>query len=603
MLATVISDPATPMPLSVGIFGEWGSGKSYFMGLMREEIERLSGSGLKAYLKNVVQIGFNAWHYADTNLWASLGDEIFRQLAGPGETAPEGRRRLREELVSGAAEREALEARAAQARAETVRLKAALYEAMSARQLRAKDLLNAIKNSAQLRKQLDRVWRQLGIDTETQQAQTLADQLSGADSAAGPLSGVLARQRTWTLIAICLTAVLGVLAAVWAPAAWGRWLGGSGVAAVVVTISVVTAWIGRARSGLAQLRYIAADINKNAVISADQRTAEAVKDAVHELRQAEALEAVAQARLDEMSERVTQLARDLADLLPGQRLYSFLAERATGGQYASQLGLISTIRKDFEHLVELLRDWRVAGSDEAAPRPIDRIVLYIDDLDRCRPQQVVDVLQAVHLLLALDLFVVVVGVDPRWLRRSLQHQYEGILGVGEVREPADQPLWQITPNDYLEKIFNIPFVLPGIPEGSFERMLRGLSGPVSDRAEYAQEDHQMNDPAVPVTPRQQLHVEPGATVTIERHSELAASFVGDSDELPRPLTEPELAFLGALQVYIGTPREAKRMVTIRKSCDPVRVYPGRRGPARSQPHDFRIPTKDVQPLPHDQVHP
>ena len=32
-------------------------------------------------------------------------------------------------------------------------------------------------------------------------------------------------------------------------------------------------------------------------------------------------------------------------------------------------------------------------------------------------------------------------------------------------------------------------------------------------------------------------------------------------------------------------------VTIRKSCGPVRVCPGRRGLARSQAHDFRIRTR------------
>jgi hypothetical protein len=55
---------------------------------------------------------------------------------------------------------------------------------------------------------------------------------------------------------------------------------------------------------------------------------------------------------------------------------------------------------------------------------IDRVVLYIDDLDRCPPAKVLEVLEAVHLLLALELFVVVVGVDPRWLRNSLRHQYQ-----------------------------------------------------------------------------------------------------------------------------------------------------------------------------------
>ncbi len=44
---------------------------------------------------------------------------------------------------------------------------------------------------------------------------------------------------------------------------------------------------------------------------------------------------------------------------------------------------------------------------------LNRIVLYIDDLDRCPPKRVVEVLQAVHLLLAFELFVVVVGVDAR----------------------------------------------------------------------------------------------------------------------------------------------------------------------------------------------
>ena len=55
--------------------------------------------------------------------------------------------------------------------------------------------------------------------------------------------------------------------------------------------------------------------------------------------------------------------------------------------------------------------------DDDAPewdtRPIERIVLYIDDLDRCPPERVVEVLQAVHLLLAFELFVVVVAVDAR----------------------------------------------------------------------------------------------------------------------------------------------------------------------------------------------
>lgn len=79
MLATVLADNSIPLPLSVGVFGEWGSGKSSFMGLLRAEVERLSRSANPTYCDEIVQIGFNAWHYADSNLWASLDREGTRR--------------------------------------------------------------------------------------------------------------------------------------------------------------------------------------------------------------------------------------------------------------------------------------------------------------------------------------------------------------------------------------------------------------------------------------------------------------------------------------------------------------------------------------------
>jgi hypothetical protein len=36
----------------------------------------------------------------------------------------------------------------------------------------------------------------------------------------------------------------------------------------------------------------------------------------------------------------------------------------------------------------------------------------------------VKVLEAIHLLLAFELFVVVVGVDPRWLNNALSEKYK-----------------------------------------------------------------------------------------------------------------------------------------------------------------------------------
>src|SRR5262249_31672026 len=50
---------------------------------------RKSGLGQKkfGYYKNIVQVEFNAWHYVEGNLWASLVEHIFSnlRLEGSGE--------------------------------------------------------------------------------------------------------------------------------------------------------------------------------------------------------------------------------------------------------------------------------------------------------------------------------------------------------------------------------------------------------------------------------------------------------------------------------------------------------------------------------------
>jgi hypothetical protein len=51
-------------------------------------------------------------------------------------------------------------------------------------------------------------------------------------------------------------------------------------------------------------------------------------------------------------------------------------------------------------------------------------------------------------------------------------------------------------------------------------------------------------------------------VPIEERSELASGHDGTADDPPRPLTEQELELLGALESFIGTPREAKRLFNL-----------------------------------------
>jgi hypothetical protein len=142
---------------------------------------------------------------------------------------------------------------------------------------------------------------------------------------------------------------------------------------------------------------------------------------------------------------------------------------------------VSLARRDFQELSNLFADAEALRKMEdkmpdkklrELASSIDRIVLFVDDLDRCQPEKVVEVLQAVHLLLAYPLFAVVVGVDQRCLRQSLRVEFKGLLDSDSESGKEGRPA---TPLDYLEKIFHVPFHLPQMTSTGFGNMIDKLT--------------------------------------------------------------------------------------------------------------------------------
>lgn len=189
----------------------------------------------------------------------------------------------------------------------------------------------------------------------------------------------------------------------------------------------------------------------------------------------------AKQRLQKAQERVAQARKEIVEINKGKRLASFIERRLSSNDYQKHLGLISLIRQDFDKLSQYLQQRIEELQDD---RKIDRIVLYIDDLDRCPPEKVVEVLQAIHLLLAFPLFVVVVGVDVRWISRSLMKRYGDMLSryqpttkEGGTQKPtklSKSLRGSATPFDYLEKIFQIPFKIKPLADNDKEQYLSKL---------------------------------------------------------------------------------------------------------------------------------
>ncbi|MGH8917796.1 MAG: P-loop NTPase fold protein, partial [Actinomycetes bacterium] len=83
--AHLIAAKTLTPPLAIGLFGDWGAGKSYFLRSVQRRIDQLVGTEAAEaqsppFYRSIAQIEFNAWQYVEGNLWASLLEHLFRNL-------------------------------------------------------------------------------------------------------------------------------------------------------------------------------------------------------------------------------------------------------------------------------------------------------------------------------------------------------------------------------------------------------------------------------------------------------------------------------------------------------------------------------------------
>ncbi|MBD2469577.1 P-loop NTPase fold protein [Nostoc sp. FACHB-145] len=105
---------------------------------------------------------------------------------------------------------------------------------------------------------------------------------------------------------------------------------------------------------------------------------------------------------------------------------------------------------------------KIDNLKKAFPRGPARVIVYIDDLDRCPPNIVVEVLEAVQLLVKNRLFIAVLAIDERYINRALAKQYQGVLSRQGRPSPAD----------YLEKIIQIPYRVTPITDSALRQYLK-----------------------------------------------------------------------------------------------------------------------------------
>jgi KAP family P-loop domain/TIR domain len=78
-----------------------------------------------------------------------------------------------------------------------------------------------------------------------------------------------------------------------------------------------------------------------------------------------------------------------------------------------------------------------------------RVVVLIDDLDRCFPDQAIRLLESIKLVLAQPGFIFILGVARQVVEGYLQHRYSSEYGIKDFRGQL-----------YLDKIVQLPFHIP-----------------------------------------------------------------------------------------------------------------------------------------------
>jgi WD40 repeat protein len=264
-------------------------------------------------------------------------------------------------------------------------------------------------------------------------------------------------------------------------------------------------------------------------------------------------------KLDDLTKKATQMVDEVAverGRDAGDSTYQFnkvLDNLIKSNNYRRLRGSVGFAYHDLRRLIDALR--RANRKCEPGTSVVERIVLYIDDLDRCPPDRVAEVIQAVNLLMSMQIFIVVVAVNPQWLFQSLEQAHATDV-PGDRRERHQRAL------GLLDKVFNLVYTMR--PLG--ERRATYLMSLIDDM-----EREQLPVAAVPTTngahPGQQA---PGWSPSGPGRplARLGIGFAppqASAWDLPNRtlrISQPEIDLLLSLSTLLRGPRAVKKLMNI-----------------------------------------
>jgi transcriptional regulator with XRE-family HTH domain len=574
-LAVLLTARNLNPPLALGLFGDWGSGKTFFMKTLERKIAALADDAAdedNLFCRSVVSVWFNAWHYSRADLWTSLIHHIFVSLLGD-TSAPQ--RILDDALAEVEGIREVKTAaafRVAEAQHNTERAIEGLNRVAieheqanrDASHVNSKDIWAAVSADDEILQDFNEAASMIGFPAVGANAREISEAVAEASEAVSSARFLMATAGRWKsplILGLTIAALISVGGLIVASkVGWTHnWLGPvfASISQLAAICSGAAVWIARQASLARQLLEPAEKIKRQLnerLAAARAIQQEEILSARERLRQAEIELEHARDALKMAEGREAAAQEQLHDLSGPRLLERYLSERIQSVEYNRYLGPVALAHRDLRDLESYLR-----SAADGHGRLIDRIVLYIDDLDRCSTAIVVKVLEAVHLLLALPLFVVVVGVDSRWLAKSLSEE-RSLLTLSRAPSAGDAYL-SATSADYLDKIFQLSYELPEITPERCSDLLTYAALQTQPQVPYVQANS-TRSPFMPVASQASDSIQASEdTYDLSNGHKLQDDHIAASEALVLDTQELQLLKVVA-PLLSSSPRRAKRFVNI-----------------------------------------
>ncbi|HEX6188367.1 MAG TPA: P-loop NTPase fold protein [Pyrinomonadaceae bacterium] len=213
--------------------------------------------------------------------------------------------------------------------------------------------------------------------------------------------------------------------------------------------------------------------------------------------------------------------------------------------YREQMGFQHRVKDDLKFVYDFVATRLNRSFNRAGPF---RVVVYIDDLDRCSETKIMELLQAINLILADCEFFVFVGMDTEMIYRAINSYY---------KEKSNDRL----ADDCLSKIIQISFHLPETKVDTRVSYLSTLFS-LSSRLELAERVHADGNQPTTVTRPTNEEASIGGGLPYDLSQLLAIVPVQIKE------TEDTSHELEAFSDYCGfiddNPREIKRLINIHR---------------------------------------